>query len=149
MDPLHQKLESEGLKGVVYMVVNHQGAQAQRLHPMLAQRLSENITLYKQDEVEPDVWKVLGGQKDDFLIYDRFVTFSGCFTCPVFFNHHYYCCCFHLCLTSVCFFITLPSDAAVSPTTFHFHTPSLGMATLRMQSERPTVSVRVGTAHMR
>uniref|UniRef100_A0A3Q3NEI4 Selenoprotein P n=1 Tax=Mastacembelus armatus TaxID=205130 RepID=A0A3Q3NEI4_9TELE len=53
------------------MVINHQGQQAQRLHAMLEQRLSENITLYKQDEQQPDVWKTLGGQKDDFLIYDR------------------------------------------------------------------------------
>uniref|UniRef100_A0A8C9WUP8 Selenoprotein P N-terminal domain-containing protein n=1 Tax=Sander lucioperca TaxID=283035 RepID=A0A8C9WUP8_SANLU len=53
------------------MVVNQQTEQARRLHTMLAQRLSENITLYKQDEQQPDVWKTLSGQKDDFLIYDR------------------------------------------------------------------------------
>lgn len=77
MDGLRQKLESQGLKDVVYMVVNQQGEQAQRLHTMLEQRLSENITLYKQDEQQPDVWQALGGEKDDFLIYDRFVTCSG------------------------------------------------------------------------
>lgn len=71
MDGLRQKLESQGLKDVVYMVVNQQGEQAQRLHTMLEQRLSENITLYKQVEQQPDVWKALGGEKDDFLIYDR------------------------------------------------------------------------------
>ncbi|KAK5871038.1 hypothetical protein PBY51_003940 [Eleginops maclovinus] len=71
MDGLRQKLESQGLKDVVYMVVNQQGAQARRLHTMLGQRLSENITLYKQDEQQPDVWQALGGEKDDFLIYDR------------------------------------------------------------------------------
>uniref|UniRef100_A0A3Q1F139 Selenoprotein P n=1 Tax=Acanthochromis polyacanthus TaxID=80966 RepID=A0A3Q1F139_9TELE len=71
MDGLHQQLESEGLKNVTYMVVNHQGVQAQRLHTMMAQRLSENITLYKQDEQQPDVWQTLRGDKDDFLIYDR------------------------------------------------------------------------------
>lgn len=73
LDSLRHKLESQGLRGVVYMVVNHQGEQAQLLHTMLAQRLSENITLYKQDEQQPDVWKTLSGQKDDFLVYDRFV----------------------------------------------------------------------------
>lgn len=77
MDDLRQKLEGQGLKDVVYMVVNQQTEQARRLHTMLAQRLSENITLYKQDEQQPDVWKTLSGQKDDFLIYDRFVTCSG------------------------------------------------------------------------
>ncbi|KAG7237575.1 hypothetical protein INR49_032192 [Caranx melampygus] len=71
MDGLRQNLERQGLRGVTYMVVNHQGEEAQRLHAMLAQRLSENITLYKQEEQQPDVWQTLGGEKDDFLIYDR------------------------------------------------------------------------------
>lgn len=71
MDGLRQKLESQGLKDVVYMVVNHQGAQAQRLHTMLEQRLSAHVTLYKQDEQQSDVWRTLSGEKDDFLIYDR------------------------------------------------------------------------------
>lgn len=71
MDGLRRGLESQGLKDVVYMVVNQQGEQAQRLHTMLAQRLSENITLYKQDAQQPDVWQTLSGEKDDFFIYDR------------------------------------------------------------------------------
>lgn len=71
MDGMRQKLESQGLKDVVYMVVNQQGEQAQRLHTMLAQRLTENITLYKQEEQQPDVWQALSGEKDDFLVYDR------------------------------------------------------------------------------
>lgn len=77
MDSLRQKLERQGLKDVIYMVINHQGEQAQRLHAVLTQRLSVNITVYKQDEQQPDVWQTLGGEKDDFLIYDRFVTCSG------------------------------------------------------------------------
>lgn len=77
MDGLRQKLESQGLKDVLYMVINHQGAQSQRLHTMLAERLSENITLYKQDVQQPDVWQTLSGEKDDFLIYDRSVTCCG------------------------------------------------------------------------
>ncbi|KAK9522906.1 hypothetical protein VZT92_019343 [Zoarces viviparus] len=71
MDGLRQKLEGEGLKDVAYMVVNQQGEPALRLHTMLAQRLSVNITLYKQDEQQPDVWQALSGEKDDFLVYDR------------------------------------------------------------------------------
>ena len=73
MDGLRRKLESRGLKDVTYMVINHQGAQAQQLHSMLEQRLSENITLYRQHGHQPDVWQTLNGEKDDFLIYDRFV----------------------------------------------------------------------------
>uniref|UniRef100_A0A3P9PQE5 Selenoprotein P n=3 Tax=Poecilia reticulata TaxID=8081 RepID=A0A3P9PQE5_POERE len=53
------------------MVINHQGEQAQRLHPMLAERLSDKISLYKQGEQQPDVWQALNGKKDDFIIYDR------------------------------------------------------------------------------
>lgn len=71
MDGLRQKVEGEGLKDVAYMVVNQQGEPAVRLHTMLAQRLSVNITLYKQDEQQPDVWQALSGGKDDFLVYDR------------------------------------------------------------------------------
>uniref|UniRef100_A0A3Q3BST7 Selenoprotein P N-terminal domain-containing protein n=1 Tax=Kryptolebias marmoratus TaxID=37003 RepID=A0A3Q3BST7_KRYMA len=53
------------------MVVNDQGGEAERLHPLLAQRLSENILLHKQSEQQPRVWQTLNGKKDDFLIYDR------------------------------------------------------------------------------
>lgn len=56
---------------VNYMVVNHQGMQAQRLHEMLNKRLSSSISLHKQEEHQPDVWQALSGDKDDFLIYDR------------------------------------------------------------------------------
>lgn len=77
MELLRQKLERQGLKDVLYIVVNDQGEQAQRLHPMLAMRLSENITLYKQEEQQPNVWQTLNGMKDDFFIYDRFVICHG------------------------------------------------------------------------
>uniref|UniRef100_A0A8K9V8G4 Selenoprotein P N-terminal domain-containing protein n=1 Tax=Oncorhynchus mykiss TaxID=8022 RepID=A0A8K9V8G4_ONCMY len=53
------------------MVVNHQGEQAQHLHTLLSQKLSENIILYKQVPKQDDVWQALAGKKDDFLIYDR------------------------------------------------------------------------------
>lgn len=71
MDSLRLQMESEGLKDVTYMVINHQGPQAQQLHPMLEQRISQNIALYKQQEDQPDVWLLLNGAKDDFFIYDR------------------------------------------------------------------------------
>lgn len=77
MESLRQRLENQGLRDVVYMVVNHQGAQAQRLHTLLAQRLSEHVSLHKQDEALPDVWHTLGGNSNDFFIYDRFVTRRG------------------------------------------------------------------------
>lgn len=77
MDSLRQTLENHGLRDVVYVVVNHQGAQAQGMHGMLRQRLSEHISLHKQDEAQADVWHTLGGSKDDFFIYDRLDTCAG------------------------------------------------------------------------
>ncbi|CAL8345043.1 unnamed protein product [Lota lota] len=71
MDSLRQKLENQGLVNVNYMVVNHQGMQAQRLHSMLTTRLSSSIKLYKQGDQDADVWQALNGEKDDFLVYDR------------------------------------------------------------------------------
>ncbi|KAL0979090.1 hypothetical protein UPYG_G00180380 [Umbra pygmaea] len=71
LDGLRLKLEGQGLVNVTYMVVNHQGEKAQRLHTLLRQKLSDQITLFKQDPQQDDVWKSLSGQKDDFLIYDR------------------------------------------------------------------------------
>lgn len=71
LDGLRLKLEVQGLENVTYMVVNHQGERAQRLHTLLRQKLSENITLYKQQPKQDDVWQTLAGEKDDFLIYDR------------------------------------------------------------------------------
>uniref|UniRef100_A0A8C6LLH2 Selenoprotein P N-terminal domain-containing protein n=1 Tax=Nothobranchius furzeri TaxID=105023 RepID=A0A8C6LLH2_NOTFU len=53
------------------MAINHQGEQAQRLNPLLAHRLTESITLYKQHVHQADVWQTLNGKKDDFFIYDR------------------------------------------------------------------------------
>lgn len=97
MDSLRQKLESQGLRDVTYMVINHQGEQAQRLHPMLAEKLSEHITLYRQDVQQPDVWQTLGGEKDDFFIYDRFVEHrTNLQTICTFFSFN-----------SLCFFISL------------------------------------------
>lgn len=41
------------------------------------------------------------------------------------------------------------TGVAVSPTTFHSHTPSLDKVMLRVQSKIPTANAYVGTAHMR
>lgn len=55
---------------VTFMVVNHHGEQ-EGSHDLLARVLSENITLYRQEPQQPDVWQALSGEKDDFFIYDR------------------------------------------------------------------------------
>ncbi|KAJ8414017.1 hypothetical protein AAFF_G00066150 [Aldrovandia affinis] len=71
MDDLRLKLQKQGLVNVTYMVVNHQGEAAQRLHGLLRQKLSENIALHQQRPHQVDVWQTLAGDKDDFLVYDR------------------------------------------------------------------------------
>ncbi|RVE68056.1 hypothetical protein OJAV_G00088000 [Oryzias javanicus] len=71
LDGLHKKLQGQGLTDVAFMVVNHQEERAQRLHPLLQERLSQDIALYKQHKDHLDVWKILNGEKDDFFIYDR------------------------------------------------------------------------------
>lgn len=81
MDGLRLKLEGQGLENVTYMVVNHQGEQAQHLHTLLSQKLSENIILYKQVPKQDDVWQALAGKKDDFLIYDRSAPDCGLSVC--------------------------------------------------------------------
>ncbi|TNN40511.1 Selenoprotein Pa [Liparis tanakae] len=71
MEHLIWSLEVQGFKDVAYMAINHQGEEAQQLHTVLGQRLSRNVTLYKQSGQQPDVWQTLGGEWSDFLIYDR------------------------------------------------------------------------------
>lgn len=144
MEGLRQKLENQGLNNVVYMVVNHQGEQAQRLHAMLGMRLSENITLYKQDAQQPDVWQTLGGEKDDFFIYDRFVTCSGYLI-----HISRLLMCFLFNFYSPFFSVFLPSGVAVSPITFHFHTALLDKAMWRVPSKIRTASACVASARMR
>lgn len=137
LDGLHKKLEGQGLKDVVYMVVNHHEAQAQRLHPLLEERLSQNIALYKQYEHQPDVWRTLNGEKDDFFIYDRFVISFSTELAEIVLHLTHKCC------------FSLSSDVADSLTTFHFHTTSLDTAMLSKQSRKPTAIVCVESAPLR
>ncbi|KAL7827225.1 hypothetical protein SRHO_G00329430 [Serrasalmus rhombeus] len=71
LDGLRLKLEKVGYANITYIVVNSQDENSRRLHPLLAQRLSEGITLYGQEPEAPDVWQIANVVKDDFQIYDR------------------------------------------------------------------------------
>uniref|UniRef100_W5MN70 Selenoprotein P n=1 Tax=Lepisosteus oculatus TaxID=7918 RepID=W5MN70_LEPOC len=71
MDVLRLRLEQQGLVNISYVVVNHQGEQSHRLYPVLKKKMSQKIRVYDQDPLQEDVWKILSGEKDDFLIYDR------------------------------------------------------------------------------
>ncbi|NXV07493.1 SEPP1 protein, partial [Cettia cetti] len=71
LEDLRVKLENEGLVNISYVVVNHQGTQSRREFHLLKERVSDYITVYQQEEQQEDVWTILNGNKDDFLIYDR------------------------------------------------------------------------------
>lgn len=73
LEDLRVKLEKEGYLNISYVVVNHQGLSSQLQYMNLKNKVSEHIPVYQQEENQTDVWTLLNGKKDDFLIYDRCV----------------------------------------------------------------------------
>lgn len=71
LEDLRLKLENEGYLNISYIVVNHQGSPSQLKHTHLKNQVSDQIAVYRQEEHQTDVWTLLNGNKDDFLIYDR------------------------------------------------------------------------------
>uniref|UniRef100_A0A2K5IMY6 Selenoprotein P n=1 Tax=Colobus angolensis palliatus TaxID=336983 RepID=A0A2K5IMY6_COLAP len=71
LEDLRVKLEKEGYSNISYIVVNHQGISSRLKYPHLKNKVSEHIPVYQQEENQTDVWTLLNGSKDDFLIYDR------------------------------------------------------------------------------
>lgn len=71
MDDLRIKLDKEGYSNISYVVVNHQGNASQLKYVHLKNKVSDHIPVYQQEENQTDVWSLLNGNKDDFLIYDR------------------------------------------------------------------------------
>ncbi|CAH2296415.1 Hypothetical predicted protein, partial [Pelobates cultripes] len=71
LDDLRLKLENESYSNISYSVVNHQGKHSQLRYQLLKSKVSEHIPVYQPEENQPDVWSLLKGSKDDFLIYDR------------------------------------------------------------------------------
>ncbi|KAF6125550.1 hypothetical protein HJG60_009967 [Phyllostomus discolor] len=73
LEDLRVKLEKEGFANISYVVVNHQGPPSRSKYVQLKKKVSEHIPVYQQEENQTDVWTLLHGSKDDFLIYDRCV----------------------------------------------------------------------------
>lgn len=71
LEDLRIKLENQGYFNISYIVVNHQGSPSQLKHAHLKKQVSDHIAVYRQEEHQTDVWTLLNGNKDDFLIYDR------------------------------------------------------------------------------
>lgn len=53
------------------MIVNEKEPQARAMYWELKKRAPMGVPVYQQDPLQQDVWETLGGEKDDFLIYDR------------------------------------------------------------------------------
>lgn len=71
MEELRIKLKNQGYFNISYIVVNHQESPSQLKHTHLKNQVSDHIVVYRQEEHQADVWTLLNGNKDDFLIYDR------------------------------------------------------------------------------
>uniref|UniRef100_A0A3Q3BDP3 Selenoprotein Pb-like n=2 Tax=Kryptolebias marmoratus TaxID=37003 RepID=A0A3Q3BDP3_KRYMA len=53
------------------MIVNEQEANSRAKYWDLKNNAPKGVPVYQQDEDQQDVWEVLDGDKEDFLIYDR------------------------------------------------------------------------------
>ncbi|RXM29077.1 Elongation of very long chain fatty acids protein 4 [Acipenser ruthenus] len=68
---LRAKLSRRGLSEVGFLIVNEKEPQARAMYWELKRRAPKGVPVYQQDPLQQDVWETLGGEKDDFLIYDR------------------------------------------------------------------------------
>ncbi|XP_018429232.1 PREDICTED: selenoprotein Pb-like isoform X2 [Nanorana parkeri] len=71
MGPLRDKLTNQGLTNISYIIVNDQSSLSRILFPKLVTQAPPGVPVYQQLPEQEDVWEVLDGSKDDFLIYDR------------------------------------------------------------------------------
>lgn len=69
---LRDKLVNGKLTNISFMVVNEQDAQSRAMYWELKRRTAEGIPVYQQSPLQNDVWELLEGDKDDFLVYDRY-----------------------------------------------------------------------------
>lgn len=56
------------------MIVNEREALARAMYWELKRRAPPDVPVYQQAPLQNDVWELLDGDKDDFLIYDRYGT---------------------------------------------------------------------------
>ncbi|KAI2667594.1 Selenoprotein Pb [Labeo rohita] len=87
---LRDKLARGKLTNISFMVVNEQDAQSRAMYWELKRRTAEGIPVYQQNPLQKDVWDILEGDKDDFLVYDRcgYLTFH--IVLPFSFLHYPY-----------------------------------------------------------
>ncbi|XP_067892483.1 selenoprotein Pb-like [Heterodontus francisci] len=68
---LQDKLNRQGLKEVGYIIVNEKTPQSRAMLWELKRHAPEDVPVYQQSPFQLDVWRILQGNKDDILIYDR------------------------------------------------------------------------------
>uniref|UniRef100_A0A4X2LJI9 Selenoprotein P N-terminal domain-containing protein n=1 Tax=Vombatus ursinus TaxID=29139 RepID=A0A4X2LJI9_VOMUR len=68
---LQERLARVGAAGVRFIIVNEKSPLSQALHGELELHAPPGIPVYRQQGPGPDIWSILGGTKDDFLVYDR------------------------------------------------------------------------------
>uniref|UniRef100_A0A096M1E4 Selenoprotein P N-terminal domain-containing protein n=3 Tax=Poecilia TaxID=8080 RepID=A0A096M1E4_POEFO len=68
---LRTKLRRSNITDVSFVIVNEQDAASRALYWELKKRAPTGVPVYQQAANQTDVWEVLDGDKDDFLIYDR------------------------------------------------------------------------------
>lgn len=68
---LREKLARQGTVDVRYMIVNEKGPLSRAMFGDLERQAPPGVPVFQPEPEEPDIWQVLGGDKDDFLVYDR------------------------------------------------------------------------------
>ncbi|NWX37279.1 SELPB protein, partial [Notiomystis cincta] len=53
------------------MIVNEKAPLSRAMLPELRRHAPPGVPVFQPEQEDPDVWQVLGGDKDDFLVYDR------------------------------------------------------------------------------
>ncbi len=69
---LRKKLALGKLTNISFLVVNEQDAQSRAMYWELKRRTAEGIPVYQQSPLQNNIWDILEGDKDDFLVYDRY-----------------------------------------------------------------------------
>ncbi|PKK22626.1 selenoprotein Pb [Columba livia] len=68
---LRERLARQGMADVHYMIVNEKAPLSRIMFGELERQAPPGVPVFQPEPEEPDVWQVLGGYQDDFLVYDR------------------------------------------------------------------------------
>jgi len=72
---LRDKLVHGKLTNISFLIINEQDAQSRAMYWELKRRTALGIPVYQQSPLQNNVWELLEGDKDDFLVYDRYKHF--------------------------------------------------------------------------